>query len=247
MAVVRTRDGAANSMDWLERSLRSHEHFIGRGSPGQLCLHSSRGCRRGGGGPSGILYFSATHREPGGVIAHESAHIYMAFAPRWLAEGGATFLEWIAVNQGAPPHNFRIGVDSCESARSLSELEQKTPSVIDSGSICHYSMGFGLFYDLYNSLGDAEFRRGFRELYLRLLASPLTSPARGTESPFGSRSLRIRMQWRGTDPLLPANSVCGGGGRSGDCGYSVGRNRPLVLRAVSRRSIAEDTAEAECP
>ena len=87
-----------------------------------------------------------------------------------MQEGGAEFLEWVAGNKGPRQHTFTIGVDSCSSADNLSELEQLTPATISERSICHYRMGFALFYDLYDALGDVEFRRGFGELFLRLKA-----------------------------------------------------------------------------
>ena len=172
LAVVRTRDSAANSMQLLERAVRSHEEFMAASLPVAYVSMLVADVGRSGVSGGFIHINVSSYSDFTAVIAHEAAHFYWAYPPRWMQEGGATFLEWIALNKVTPENVFRIGVDSCSSARSLSELEQKTPSVISGRSICHYDMGFGLFYDLYNSLGDAEFRRGFRELFLKLLAQP---------------------------------------------------------------------------
>ncbi len=167
LAVIRTRDGAANSMDWLERSLRSHEDFMGLALPVNYVslLVADVG---GEGSHRGLLSIPDSVREPGPIIAHAAAHIYTAGGWPWMLAGWAELLQWISLGKGPPIHEFRLGVDSCESARSLSELEQRSGSTIHWRSVCHYSMGFGVFFDLYKTLGEQEFRRGFRDLYLKL-------------------------------------------------------------------------------
>ena len=56
-------------------------------------------------------------------------------------------------------------------AESLTELErlefELDPDAIYASG-CAYSLGRGIFRELYNRLGDADFRRGFRNLYLAL-------------------------------------------------------------------------------
>ncbi len=180
LAVVRTTDSPSNIMDLLESAVESHEEFMAVSFPVNYVslLVADVGRTRALAG--GFIAINAeSYSDVADVIAHEAAHIYWPFAPRWMQEGGAEFLEWIAENKGPPQWTFNIGVDSCLSARNLSELEQQTPGIISERSICHYRMGFVLFYDLYNALGDVEFRRGFGELFLRLNAD--TSDFRSSE------------------------------------------------------------------
>ena len=167
LAVIRTPTGAATSMDWLELSVRSHEDFMGLPLPVNYVslLVAEVGAT---GGQRGLLTIPDNVRDPGGVVAHEVAHIYSIAGWTWMNEGPADILGWIALGKGPPIHNFRIGVDSCENVRNLSELDRETYSTISDSSICHYTMGFGVFYELYQTLGDQEFRRGLRELYLKL-------------------------------------------------------------------------------
>ena len=169
---IRAKEITSDVMDLLERAVRGHEEFMGAPFPVNFVFMVVADVGRSGGGASGFITIDDSWSGNfTGVIAHEAAHTYWAFAPRWMQEGGAEFLEWIAEDKGTPPWEFSIGVDSCSSASNLSELEQKTPSMISEASICHYRMGFVLLYDLYNSLGDAEFRRGFGELFLKLDAN----------------------------------------------------------------------------
>ena len=170
LSVVRAKEITAGVMDLLERAVRGHEGFMGVPFPVDFVFMVVADVGQTGGGASGIILIdhSSWSGNFAGVIAHEAAHLYWAIPPRWMQEGSAEFLEWIAEDKGTPPWKFSIGVDSCSSASNLSELEQKTPSMISEASICHYRMGFVLLHDLYNSLGDAEFRRGFGELFLKL-------------------------------------------------------------------------------
>ena len=167
LAVVRTRNGSASSMDWLERSLRSHEGFIGLPLPGNYVSLFVGGFYGGGATADGILRIPDSFGDPGLIIAHESARLYWSSGWGWATNGGAEFLRWVALGKGPPLYTFTLGVDSCDTARSLSELQQKTDdSTIDWRSICHYRMGYAFFYDLYQTLGEQEFRRGLRELRL---------------------------------------------------------------------------------
>ena len=166
---IRAAEITSDVMDLLERVVRDHEEFMGAPFPVNFVFMVVADVGRTGSGASGLIAIDQSWSNNFTyVIAHEAAHIYWAFSPRWMEEGGAEFLAWIAKDNGTPPWSFSIGIDSCSSASNLAELELKTPSMISEASICHYRMGFVLFYDLYNALGDVEFRRGFGELFLKL-------------------------------------------------------------------------------
>ena len=91
-------------------------------------------------------------------------------APSWIAEGGATFLERIAENArvGTPIRPFNDG--KCAYAETLLDHDRivSERSLGDYLGICPYSLGSGLFVDLYRSLGDEAFRQSFRRLYLKM-------------------------------------------------------------------------------
>ena len=64
--------------------------------------------------------------------------------------------------------NFTCDIDfRCDFADNIAEAEKLERS-LEAASSCNRSLGTGMFVDLYESLGDAAFRRGFRNLYLAL-------------------------------------------------------------------------------
>ena len=172
LAVVRMTDSPSDTMDLLEGAVESHGELMAIPFPVNYVslLVADLGLPYGGGGgANGFLFVQPSrYGDFAYVIAHEAAHTYWAFPPTWLQEGGAEFLTWIAGNKGPTRWNFTIGSDSCSHVKTLSQLEQAPAYSFSSRSNCHYRMGFAFFYDLYNVLGDAEFRRGFGELFERL-------------------------------------------------------------------------------
>jgi len=75
LAVVRTRNGAASSMDWLERSLRSHEGFIGLPLRVNYVSLLVAGFRGGGARCFNRWHFChfvrRSHRGPGGYLPQQ--------------------------------------------------------------------------------------------------------------------------------------------------------------------------------
>ena len=98
------------------------------------------------------------------IIAHEVAHYYWTDERVWLHEGAADFLALYSENRrtGAPiqPENQR-----CAQVSNIRQLEAKRYEQGDAGYRCNYSLGEGLFVDLYNAMSATAFRQSFRELY----------------------------------------------------------------------------------
>ena len=98
------------------------------------------------------------------VIAHEVAHYYWTDERVWLHEGAADFLALYSENRrtGAPiqPENQR-----CAQVSNIRQLEANRYEQGDAGYRCNYSLGEGLFVDLYNAMSATQFRQSFRELY----------------------------------------------------------------------------------
>ena len=161
LAVYSEHPEAAVNLDWLEHAVRSHVEFMGLPLGTDfvpLYLH-----RGGGGSPLSVGSLSSPE-----TVAHEIAHYYWVFAPRWLQEGPASFMESISENKriGTPVKAVRDGY--CSYTNTLSGLEEYLPRRVPSFEQCEYSLGSALFADLYFSLGDAAFRSSFRKLYLLL-------------------------------------------------------------------------------
>ena len=166
LAVVSTNPEAADNIDWLEHAVHSHVEFMGTPLPKSfvaLWVHERGG---GGGGPTAIL--SVGNLERPDTVAHEAAHIYWPFAPWWIAEGAAAFLESVAESKrtGSPIEPYPR--NRCTSLNTLLEYDQYALNRVPIFGSCEYVLGSGLFVDLYHSLGDESFRQSFRRLYLKL-------------------------------------------------------------------------------
>ena len=171
LAVVSVRPDAFRTLELLEHAVRHHETLMATPWPkSYVALLVADIGGGGGGGPSGILTLDSGYEDLAELIAHEAAHVYWASAPVWLREGPAVFFERASENSraGAPLEGYD---SSCQETDNLSFLDSQR---LDD-SYCHYKLGWGMFYDLYDSLGEERFRHGLRELYLTLKNEMLTS------------------------------------------------------------------------
>ena len=163
LSVVRISPGTYRTMDILEQVLRSQEEFMGTRFPRSYValLVADVTSARGGGGPGGMMTIDPGYEEDRDLIAHELAHTYWPFSPRWIAEGGAEFMTTISANT-------QFSSNDCSLADSLSAMERLAEEGVSGISICYYTLGRGLFLELYETLGDEAFREGFRRLYLKM-------------------------------------------------------------------------------
>lgn len=172
-------------MDLLEHAVRTHEEFMGSAFP-----------------ESDVVLFVADHNDKGGahlgnglissdssndayVITHEAAHIWnvspiwLARPSAWITEGAAQFLTYHSEQEriGTP---LPRAASSCSLASNISELVTLglDPDVIYA-SACSYVLGESMFLELYRSLGDAAFRKGFSNLYL------ISTEQEGADDPRG--------------------------------------------------------------
>ena len=172
------------ALDILEESLRRQEHFMGTAFPTTYAglLIADATLRGGGGGPGGILTVGSSRRENRHIIAHELAHTYWPFSPLWIAEGAAEFMSKISADAQFPSNQ-------CDLVENISELDRLYQQAILDPDLeeqiyfagCEYALGRGLFVELYDSLGDANFREGFLRLYLTLRDKALDAQCSGIE------------------------------------------------------------------
>lgn len=187
--------GSDRSMELLEHAVRTIEEYMGQPIPLQgreIRLDFVPVITGTGGDPDGI--HKGTHMEilqeydsaepqPSSnwwenilgiqsdsanplaeIIAHEVAHYYWTDERIWLHEGAAEFLALYSESErtGDP---IRAQRQRCSEASSIRQLESKRYGNGDDGFICNYSLGEGLFVDLYNAMSATAFRQSFRELY----------------------------------------------------------------------------------
>ena len=170
VVVGTTSREASENIDWLEHSVRTYLEYMGvppRTKYLTLWVHNK------GGGGYGVGHMHVGSFRAPATVAHETAHAYWPFFPRWLAEGGAILLERIAENKRIGSPISAVADGKCSQAKTLSEHdrlfeERRGSEQYGELGICPYSLGSGLFVDLYHTLGDGWFRQGFRRLYLKL-------------------------------------------------------------------------------
>ena len=210
LAIIRTEAGALRSMDLLEHSVGSVERFMGTAMPtnfvgllfGTAVLGYAHGTNYGD-------YFvmlpqydaddgSDEADYAGRLTAHEVAHYYWRGNPNWLDEGLAELLAAVAENErsGAP---VTIEHTHCPAGDNIALLER-----LDAGGViydyrCNYALGGQFFLELYNTLGDAAFREGLRNLYLESLVEDYADEFDG--SPVGIRHVHDAFQ---SDPDVVA-------------------------------------------
>ena len=176
LVILRTREGAARSMDLLEASVRAAEDYLNIEFPTRVVVllyeYAVTGSDAGTNFGTHIAIRPKFDIDDGGSdaafsphnIAHEVSHYYWNGNADWLDEGASDFTASLIESKRT---GAKIGVTNspCAHAASLAELEKLGPSRGDRGFICNYSLGERLFVDLYQVLGDDRFRQGLRELY----------------------------------------------------------------------------------
>lgn len=125
------------------------------------------------------------------ALAHEIAHYYFGawtHMKTWIAEGAAQTLG------NSLAENHRVGkpvkptLNPCQSATTIAELDARPiaqprttterksdidnteaggSSAVDDRWLCNYTLGEGLFLDLYHALGEGTFLQGMGNLYLK--------------------------------------------------------------------------------
>ncbi len=179
-----TEAQASQTMDLLEHAVRTQEEFMGVPYPKTYAIVLVADVTVGG-GPRSIITVDPPSYQDYALIAHEAAHTYWAYAPRWFQEGGASFLDSISI-KARTGASLPEPADSCSPIYSISELRrvaldellQGRENIFDG---CNYTLGEGMFLELYDSLGDEAFRQGFANLYLQLRDETLIDECTGID------------------------------------------------------------------
>ena len=220
--IIRTRPGAARSMDLLEHSVRSAEGFMAVPLPtnhvGLLYEDAVSDSYAGTNFGTHIAILpkydvddgSREAESAGHSIAHEVAHYYWSGNADWVDEGASNFMASIVENArtGLP-----IGVSNlpCAYARNIVELESLDITQDDIEFRCNYSLGERLFVDLHRTLGYERFQQGLRALYLASEIEDDADNRRGTSvgiehvreafrSDDGAESAVVARWYDGTEP-----------------------------------------------
>ena len=191
LTIIRTRPGAATTMNLLENAVRTVEEYMSLPLlRSQVIYLFEEAVRTGFGGHnagthmvSGPKYDSGTYSPERALLhlTHEVAHYYWRAGEPWINEGGASFLEAVQDNAttGWPlrPQNGRcIYFDGIAELEAFDLPEERIPE-----HSCNYSLGERVFHDLYLALGKEAFQDGFRRLYLLRLSDDPNDDCEGTE------------------------------------------------------------------
>ena len=169
LEVIRFHPVSPHTMNMLEHTVRFHEEFMLEAFPKRFLTALVFDGTPLGGEAHQRGAITIGDDENYGLIAHEVAHSYWVSFPLWIAEGAATFMDRVAVRarEGVPIRTYAKG--DCPIADSLLAYEEyEIPSGEEFYRGCAYSLGGGMFVDLYFALGDWEFRQGFSRLYVAI-------------------------------------------------------------------------------
>ena len=223
LAIVRTRQGAARSMDLLEHAVRMSEALMDAPLPtnyiGLLFENAVTGRFAGVNSETHIAILPRYDVDDGSrtaeftphAIAHEVAHYYWSGNADWLDEGVSDFMA-SAIEERRTGRPVGITNDPCAFARSIANLEPLNADRSLEAFDCNYSLGERLFVDMYRTLGESETWATLRTLYrMSLVEDDSHDDYKGTRlgiehvreafQPNGKDSATVLARWYdGTEP-----------------------------------------------
>lgn len=187
LTVQRSAPGAARSIDLLEQLVRFAEEFMGEPFPNRSAIALFKRAAQSAEGAGGTNFGNVFSMLPeydvddggpyaqaaGLLMAHEVAHFYWRGRQKtWIKEGAAELMATMSehARTGRPIRTVKL---PCAYASNIAELEVLSPRHPSDGGLwdqwnCHYALGERLLLDLYHVMGDEDFRKGFRNLWLAL-------------------------------------------------------------------------------
>ena len=177
LAIARTQPGVARSMESLEDAVQFAEAFMNEPFPANfvLLLYADAVISDYSAHNTGLNIAmrpefdvddgSYEADDAGFILAHEVAHYYWGnSAEMWLDEGAAEIMAIIHEESTTGQEVWdAANAYPCSYAADLSALEGQAGALAED---CDYSLGARFFLDLYRSLDEGDFQRGFRKLYL---------------------------------------------------------------------------------
>ena len=182
--IIRTGPGAERTMDLLERVVRSIEGFMAHPLPIKHVIYLSADIGNAANHWTALVFPPELDTPEASevlvrhVFAHEIAHYYWRseWAQGWMSEGGATFFQSLHRMQATAPPGEPVAPiwpphwPPCPYVGDIAGLDRLDRGVLSESAhlsdMCYYSLGERLWQDLYRSLGESVFRRGYRNLYL---------------------------------------------------------------------------------
>ena len=133
-------------------------------------------------------------------LVHEVAHYFWSGNVGWVDEGVANMAEYMyGLDSGLSRGQLKPRRKDCE-AHDLAMLSELDPDASSSRYLCNYYLGQGLFQELLDALGEAEFGKRLHDLYLLSLEqqeAELTPGIAAVQSVFGTQTDIINKHWSG--------------------------------------------------
>ena len=174
LTIVRTKDQATASMGYLEHAVRFNEKFMAAPLPtNYVALYFGPNTRQTYAAHNWYTHMAMGSDRDGperkaNVFAHEVGHYYFSDTnARWIHEGAAEIITFVSEYERAGyPLETHLN-PRCDYIKTLLESNP------DEHKLCVYYIGGSFFIDLYRTLGEDAFLRGFRALYrMRLVDNP---------------------------------------------------------------------------
>ena len=183
LALIRTSPGDVRTMDFVKRSVRSIEEFMGIPFPRREVIFLFVEAPGGGKNFDSHVQIRTDEQDidrfSGGadswlsIIAHETAHYYWRGSPTWLSEGAARFMEAVVADRlhistdGILTGLIQTRHKPCTLVQTIAELEALDPPVPKTFEYydCEYLLGTALLHDLYHNMDEITFRQAFRRLF----------------------------------------------------------------------------------
>ena len=174
LTIVRTQDRSNASMDYLEHAVRFNEKFMAAPlHTNYVALYFGPNANQ-----TYTAHYSGTHiamasdrdgpERKANVFAHEIGHYYFNdSSTRWINEGAPEIITFVSEYERA---GYPLETHFNPPCDDIKTLPESNP---DEHKLCTYYLGGAFFLDLYRTLGEDTFLRGFRALYsLRLGDNP---------------------------------------------------------------------------
>ena len=179
LTIIRTKPGAAISMDLTETAVRTVEGFMSMALPQREVITLYADATKGGFGSQnfwthiGHATWRDTENSPAGRIphyAHEVGHYYFRGSERRLVRGSLRGRP-VFSKPYRPTPTQECRSDPGNSPAPRREISRNWRAwlrqvLAGPAGLCPYSLGERLFHDLYRNMDETTFRLGFRRLYL---------------------------------------------------------------------------------
>ena len=176
LTIVRTRDRTTASMDYLEHAVRFAEKFMAAPLPtNYVALYFGDATVPGYGAQNAYTHMTMGLDTDGveeyaDTVAHEVGHYYFRDSgAEWINEGTVDLLSFASEYERAG-YRFERHMKNRRCDSSVKTLAASEP---EGHSGCARNLGERFFTDLYRTLGEDNFLKGYRALYsMRLVNNP---------------------------------------------------------------------------